>query len=150
MTPSPSFRAHSTHFEEITPASLTEYCLMWRIRDAANVTCLHVPFGRIRTVRRRITGLDKIMGPVRRDAHQVVNGVNTAARADWPYAELPPDTIAVPELSVFILRHFLIALTTIAIGVSGAFAYVRTAFHDLHSARSVCWIDPKASASHAR
>lgn len=84
------------------------------------------------------------MGPVRRDAHQVVTGVNIGARADWPNAELPPDTIVVPELSVFVLRHFLIVLTTIAIGVGGAFIYVRTAT-PIFTARAQLMIDPKAS-----
>ncbi|WP_188609808.1 AAA family ATPase [Chelatococcus reniformis] len=66
------------------------------------------------------------------------------ARADWSSATIPPDLVAVPELSVFVLRHILIVLVAVAISVGGALAYVKLAT-PTYTARTQLLIDPKSS-----
>ncbi|MCS0501280.1 AAA family ATPase [Ancylobacter mangrovi] len=66
------------------------------------------------------------------------------SRTDWGDIEFPPDTVTVPELSVFVLRHFLIVFVAVAIAGAAAFAYVKTAT-PLYTARAQLLVDPKSS-----
>lgn len=79
----------------------------------------------------------------RRDARQIVpNAAGT--EADWSNTALRADSITVPEMSIFVVRHLLIVVIAILIGAGVAVAYVSMAV-PLYTARAQLLIDPKSS-----